>query len=45
MKQVFTETKCPVCNNDFAYQPEDVITKDNKSFVICPICGKECEIE
>lgn len=41
----YIETKCGKCNNDFAYQPEDVIEEDGGKYVICPICEEKVVID
>ena len=40
----YTETKCPKCNNDFAYKEEEIIEENNKKYIICPICGERIEL-
>ena len=47
MKRVmnYTEIRCDRCNNDFAYQIEDIKVENDKKYVICPICGTKHFVE
>jgi hypothetical protein len=44
----YNVTTCPDANGgcgcEFAFDKSDIETKDNKTFVICPQCGTECEV-
>ena len=32
------------CDCVFVYEKEDIIEKDGKKVVTCPLCGDDCEV-